>query len=101
MEVSTRCDMACDILRVTNDGEELDPKDLSLLEWAVNGHFTELGEERFCKLYDTVTKDKYVKPYWHGVKYITRDHEGISITRIDRLNISILTMLTVRDVFLI
>src|SRR5579864_370099 len=38
------CELACDILRATKDGEELSPPDLKLLELAVNGFLNETGE---------------------------------------------------------
>ena len=39
------CELACDILRATKDGEELAPPDLKLLELAVNGGFARLVQE--------------------------------------------------------
>ena len=76
MDTSTRCDMACDILRKTNDGDTLDPKDLSLLEGAVNGNLSEYGYQVFSDLHDRVMNDKYARPWFHGVTHLTIDHEG-------------------------
>ena len=76
-EISEMCEKACAILKKTNDGEDLDPGDLKLTEYAVNGFLNEGGREVFEKLYQTVVVDgNYVKPYLHDIKHITRDHEG-------------------------
>jgi hypothetical protein len=73
---SNMCDMACEILKRTQDGELLDPGDLKLTENAVNGFLNENGIVAFEKLHKTVTDGNYVKPYFHGVEHMTRDHSG-------------------------
>lgn len=47
-------DRACAILKATNDGDELDPSDLKLLENAVNGFLNERGKVAFETLYQNV-----------------------------------------------
>jgi len=75
-ELSEICDKACAILRNTNDGNLLDPKDLKLTENAVNGFLNDAGIEAFEKLYQLAVVEKsYVKPYLHGIEHITRDHD--------------------------
>lgn len=71
----TTCDMAISILRETNDGNNLAPEHLSLVEGAVNGWLTEQGVEAFQDLYKQVAAG-YKRPWFHGIEYMTRDHEG-------------------------
>jgi hypothetical protein len=68
--------MAIEILHKTNDGDSLDPRDLKILEMAVNGDLSEKGEEYFKELYRKVIAEEYIKPYFHSVEHFTRDHEG-------------------------
>ena len=71
------CDKACEILKQTHDGDDLDPSDLKLTELAVNGYLNADGKEVFEELYLRVVVDgTYVKPYLHDIEHLTRDHEG-------------------------
>ncbi len=69
------CDKACEILRRTNDGDDLSPEHLWLLQEMVNGHLNELGEQEFEKLYQSALAG-YQKPWFHGIEHMTVDHEG-------------------------
>jgi len=69
------CDKACFILQKTNDGEDLSPEHLYLLQEMVNGNLNELGEQEFEKLYQSVMVG-YVKPCFHGIDHLTLDHKG-------------------------
>lgn len=69
------CDKACEILRRTNDGDDLSPEHLWLIQEMVNGHLNELGEQEFEKLYRSVLAG-YRKPWFHGIEHLTSDHEG-------------------------
>jgi len=73
--MNTTSDLACHILQNTNDGEDLDPQHLKLLEMAVNGYLNEKGHEAFTKLYDSVIAG-YQKPWLHGVENLTIDNTG-------------------------
>ena len=73
--MSKHADMAIDILRKTNDGDDLDPSDLKLLENAVNGFLNERGEAAFEAFYNNVMSG-YKKPWFHGVKNLTINHYG-------------------------
>jgi len=76
-EIRDICDRACEILKKTRDGDDLDPSDLKLTELAVNCDLNNMGEIMFNELYQSVVVDgTYVKPYLHGIEHITRDHEG-------------------------
>lgn len=68
-------DMAVEILRATNDGNRLAPVDLSLIQSAVNGWLTECGETAFVDLFGRVQAG-YEPPTFHGIDYLTIDHEG-------------------------
>lgn len=67
---------ACEILQATNDGDDLDPGDLYLLQEAVNRNLTFGGIEAFMEMYFEVTTGKYKKPWLHDVEHLTIDHEG-------------------------
>lgn len=73
-------DAAIDILQRTRDGEDLDPKHLKLVELAVNGLLNETGLTLFRELH-TQVQQGYVKPWFHGVEHITRNHEGYVLWR--------------------
>ncbi len=68
-------DQAIEILHRTRDGEDLDPKHLKLVELAVNGQLNATGLHVFEELLQQV-RTGYVKPWFHGVEHITRNHEG-------------------------
>ncbi|MHC5831508.1 MAG: hypothetical protein ACYT04_89965, partial [Nostoc sp.] len=63
------------ILQLTNDGNDLSPNQLSLLELAVNNHLSELGQEAFNNLYQNVLANNY-KEWFHDIENLTIDHEG-------------------------
>jgi hypothetical protein len=70
------CELACEILRATHDGEELAPPDLKLLELAVNGYLNGAGEAAFMELHRNATKlAGYTVPWFLGIQYMTRDHQ--------------------------
>ena len=73
---SKTCEMACEILQQTNDGDQLAPEHLKLVELAVNGLLNEIGDHDFMELYKAVTDGRYKMPWLHGVEHMTRDHEG-------------------------
>lgn len=77
-------DIARYILQNTKDGNNLAPEHLYLVQVAVNGGLSELGEVEFYKLYDSV-KRGYAKPYLHGVPNVTKDHEGFVYWRSVRI----------------
>ena len=71
------CDKACEVLRRTNDGDDLSPEHLWLIQEMVNGHLNELGEQEFEKLYlAALAEGGYKKPWFHGIEHLTIDHEG-------------------------
>jgi len=75
-QIKETCDKACEILKRTNDGDDLDPKHLKLVEMAVNGFLNEAGITAFNDLYTTVTAPGYVKPFFHNIQHLTIDHAG-------------------------
>ena len=68
-------DMAIEIIQSTHDGDDLAPEHLSLVQSAVNDWLTAEGKLAFEQLYESVKKG-YVKPWFHGIENLTRDHEG-------------------------
>jgi hypothetical protein len=72
-------DSAIAILQHSNDGNRLAPRDLKLLELAVNGRLNEAGEVAFAELHTDVMSGEYftTKRRWlYGVEHLTQDHEG-------------------------
>lgn len=70
------CELACDILRATKDGEDLSPPDLKLVELAVNGLLNTAGEAAFMELHQNATKPAgYTAPWFLGIQHMTRDHQ--------------------------
>jgi len=74
-KVHDTCETACEILRATNDGDNLSPEHLKLVEMAVNGFLNEAGEKAFDELYEQC-KAGYKKPWFHGVENLTIGHLG-------------------------
>lgn len=69
------CDLACEILEQTHDGNDLIPVHMKILEGAVNGVLNERGEIAFYDLHKKVL-DGYVKPWFLDVENMTQDLEG-------------------------
>jgi hypothetical protein len=76
IDISKRCELSIKILQKTNDGDDLEPWHLSLLENAVNNNLTEAGWERLIKIHDEVLAGTYKKPWFHDVENLTVDHVG-------------------------
>lgn len=73
MELKERCQMVTEILRMTDDGDKLDARDLKLLEGAVNGFLNEKGYEKFRELHTQVVEGDYTLPWLHGIEHLTLD----------------------------
>ena len=70
------CELACDILSATKDGDELAPPDLKLVELAVNGFLNEAGKAAFMELHRNAAKPEgYTVPWFLGIEHLTRDHD--------------------------
>lgn len=74
-QIHDTVEMACQILSKTNDGNDLDPNHLKLVEMAVNGILNDKGKELFTELHKQVTVTGYTKPWFKGVEHVTVDHE--------------------------
>jgi len=74
-DIHTDCELACQIIEKTNDGQDLSPEHLKLTEMAVNGFLNEKGKQWFLELHKQVTETGYVKPWFMGVKHVTIDHD--------------------------
>lgn len=84
------CELACEILRATNDGNDLAPPDLKMVELAVNGFLNEAGQVAFIELHRNATKPEgYTRPWFLGIEHLTRDHQryvywkGIKVEHFD------------------
>lgn len=72
-------DRVLEILRATNDGNDLAPRDLSLTELAINRNLSEKGAAAFDKLYSDVCVQRTYdasKVWFLDLENITRDHAG-------------------------
>lgn len=70
------CDLACQILQLTEDGDDLIPHHLYILQEAVNGHLNETGQKLFEEIHRNVVSGKYKKPWFHDIKNLTIDNQG-------------------------
>lgn len=66
MTTNEACDMVIDILRLTNDGDDMTPYDLKITECAVNGLLTPEGEEYFKALHERVKAGQYERKVRHN-----------------------------------
>ncbi|MBC8740455.1 hypothetical protein F6X40_27855 [Paraburkholderia sp. UCT31] len=71
-------DKSIEILELSDDGDNLTPNDLSLVQLAVNEQLNEAGVAAFEKLYaDVVSGEYFTRVRWfHGIEHMTKDHEG-------------------------
>lgn len=76
MDIHERCEMACQILQKTLDGNDLAPSDLYFTECAVNGLLTAEGYDLFTDLHKRVMSGEYKKPWLFGIENLTMDHSG-------------------------
>lgn len=76
----TPCDIAIEILRLTNDGEDLAPKHLALVELACNGNLSLAGETAFAELHQSVLAG-YKKPWHCDIEHVTKDLQGFVFWR--------------------
>ena len=67
------CDQAIEILRRTNDGDDLSPEHLYLVECSVNGILTYEGLEVFTNLHQECLHG-YKKPWYFGIEHLTVNH---------------------------
>ncbi|MDT8840339.1 hypothetical protein ParKJ_23210 [Paraburkholderia fungorum] len=74
----TVADKAIEILRQTRNGDTLEPRDLKLVEMAVNDFLNEGGKQAFETLFSSVASGGYAStPHWfHGIENMTRDQQG-------------------------
>lgn len=73
--MSETCEKAITILQKTNDGDDLDPMDLKLVELAVNDFLNDEGKQAFQKLFDDVNRG-YKPPWFHGIENMLRTQQG-------------------------
>jgi hypothetical protein len=71
-------EQTCAILRKTNDGKDLAPRHLYLIQLVINNDASEHGIKLFEQLHEQVMTGTYDKQkvYLFDVEHITKDHEG-------------------------
>jgi hypothetical protein len=67
--------LAIEIIAATNDGDDLAPHHLKLVEHAVNGFLTDEGMTAFYELVENV-RAGYQPPWFHGIEHLRIDQEG-------------------------
>jgi hypothetical protein len=73
----TAIKQAIEVLQKTNDGNDLSPFHLKILEMAVNGHLNDDGIKLFqAEIYTPVANGAYRKPWFHGIEHLTIRHSG-------------------------
>jgi hypothetical protein len=75
INLTERCEMTCEILQATNDGDDLDPQHLWLGQEWVNDTLNEKGEQTFHELYQNV-KQGYKPPWFHDIENLLRCQNG-------------------------
>ena len=69
-------DTCCHIMKLSNDGDNLSPRDLKFVENVVNFGCTEEGEIYLYEMETKLEKKIYKKSWAFDVEDITQDHEG-------------------------
>ena len=72
----TNIEKAIGILAKTNDGDDLSPLQLKLVEAAVNDWLRDEGLIAFDELFQQVTSVTFHPPWFHGIENMTYDHQG-------------------------
>lgn len=75
MELTSVCQKAIHILRQTEDGETLSPRQLYLVQQAVNQVLNKAGMEKFEELYQKVLAGDW-KEWLFDIEHMTKDHSG-------------------------
>lgn len=73
--LSTTCDQAIEILRATNDGDDLTPHELLLVQCAVNGGLTEQGQASFARLLQRCRAGYHVGAF-HDIEHLSISQQG-------------------------
>ena len=88
--MTNTCELACEVLRATHDGDDRAPPDLKLIELAVNGLLNERGKALFLELHRNATKPEVtpdpgflgsntllatISGYWKGGRVEHFDHD--------------------------
>lgn len=69
-------DKALEILKKTNDGDHLRPRDLAILQAAVNNELNEKGQAEFDKIHANVMAGTYIEKWFHGIEHLTIKPSG-------------------------
>lgn len=64
------------VLSGTEDGEGLSPRDLWIVQEAVNGHLNAAGLVELARIRDAVVAGTYRPGWLHGIEHLTKDHDG-------------------------
>ena len=73
--MATVIEQAIEVLERTNDGEDLAPCHLYLVQLAANDQLSDKGREAWAELVQQVAEG-YRAPWFHGIEHLTIDHRG-------------------------
>lgn len=79
MTAPSHINQAMDLLRLSNDGEDLPPEDISLIQQVVNSGLdalTKEGQEYWNNLHQSMVDGTYIRPWLHNQENLLKDHEG-------------------------
>lgn len=69
-------DVCCNVLKLSDDGEDLSPRDLKFIENVVNYGCSEEGEIYLYEMEKKLENKTYAKNWAYDVEDLTQDHEG-------------------------
>ncbi|PHJ69202.1 hypothetical protein VF14_03465 [Nostoc linckia z18] len=64
-----------EILQMSNDGKELSPRHLSLVQATIDGNLSELGQQELDRIYDLLKAGNYCD-WFYGIEHLTQSHTG-------------------------
>ncbi|MEH2067889.1 MAG: hypothetical protein V7K47_06935 [Nostoc sp.] len=64
-----------EVLELSNDGKQLSPRHLSLVQATIDGNLSELGQQELDRIYDLLKADNYCD-WFYGIENLTQSHSG-------------------------
>lgn len=72
-------DECIEVLKLSDDGDDLSPHDLALVQFVANGGLDKLsqtGHERWGRLLRDLRTGAYRRSWLYGIEHLTQDHQG-------------------------
>ncbi|MHC5755439.1 MAG: hypothetical protein ACYTXF_33320 [Nostoc sp.] len=71
----TNTEKCLEILRLSNDGNQLSSRHLQLVQIALDGTLSELGQQELNKIHENLETGKYCD-WFHGIEHLTQDDDN-------------------------